>query len=272
MLSPAGFVDEEYLQVFKVHTTFGIVRVQPSEPDETGAILYELTGAARGTVHVTASHDPRQWDRFDAVRVSLGSANDTFSETAEPLPRIRGRAYTGKVVHLPARGHEPAEWATQWVSGPEGRSAGPRTAEGISAVMVAAGEHYRGRADLLTLRQRARRQETPKLVQWLRDIIASNTAEEASLNANAARHRADAAMCTAMWWTAARWLLVTPDPVLLLLLAGGRDTIADRACIGPALAQVSADIALDVHRVGDRYRRELVGLAPRSRSGVAAPC
>ncbi|MGW0925541.1 hypothetical protein ACWD3J_41925 [Streptomyces sp. NPDC002755] len=73
-------------------TPSGPVRAVPSQADAAGAVRYLLTGAASGTVHVTATSSPARWDRFDAVRATLGSAS-AWEWPAEPLVRIRGRAY-----------------------------------------------------------------------------------------------------------------------------------------------------------------------------------
>jgi hypothetical protein len=81
--------------VITIATPSGTVRAVPSEADPAGAVRYRLTGAARGTVHVTATSSPARWDRFDAVRATLGSAS-AREWPAEPLVRIRGRAYQGK--------------------------------------------------------------------------------------------------------------------------------------------------------------------------------
>jgi hypothetical protein len=80
-------------------TPSGPVRAVPSKADATGAVRYNLTGAATGTVHVTAISSPARWDQFDAVRASLGSVS-AREIPAEPLVRIRGRAYQGNTVRV----------------------------------------------------------------------------------------------------------------------------------------------------------------------------
>ncbi|MFD4953412.1 hypothetical protein [Streptomyces sp. NPDC058451] len=56
-------------------TPSGAVSAVPPEADPVGAVRYRLAGAASGTVHVTATSSPARWDRFDAVRATLGSAS-----------------------------------------------------------------------------------------------------------------------------------------------------------------------------------------------------
>ncbi|MFE2991412.1 hypothetical protein [Streptomyces sp. NPDC059262] len=255
--------------MFQLQTPSGTVTVQPTEPDKTGAVVYQLTGAVSGSVHVTISHHPHQWDQFTTVRVSLGSVYDLCTEPAEPLPRIRGRAYTGHGTNFPAEDYQPAEWREQWLYGPTGAPAPRQAAQMLTMVMRACGDHYRSRSDLSKLREQARRQQTPKLVGWLRDMISGRDRDEAANIAEAARDRAQGRVYKAAWWTVARWWLSTQDPMLLLLLSDGHGTFAHQARVRPQMAEVMDDSAREVRRRGDHFRGELEGLT-RPRAGAAA--
>ncbi|MEU6653402.1 hypothetical protein ABZ904_29195 [Streptomyces sp. NPDC046900] len=80
-----------------VHATAG--------PRRTAAVVFELHGAMRGSVHVTGTQHPRYWDQFTAVRACLGLA-DAYETTApdDDLPRFaHGRSgYHGSLTRYPS--------------------------------------------------------------------------------------------------------------------------------------------------------------------------
>ncbi|MGP3776994.1 hypothetical protein ACTWJ8_39795 (plasmid) [Streptomyces sp. SDT5-1] len=245
--------------MFEVMTPSGRVAVAPAEPDASGAVLYELTGSVRGSVHVTVAHNPRQWDRFDTVRVSLGSADATLEEPAGPLPRVRGRDYTGRLLHGPADG-APADSLAPSVTGPTGNPAPPQAAETLTQLMRAAGDDFRARSDLADLRERARRHTSPRLIGWLRAMIQHKEQAVARCAAQAVEDRRAARFFTAYWWSAARLLIEHQAPVVLVLLADGPDTAARRAVQGEQLARISDEVGRDEDVLADRFRSELAGL------------
>ncbi|MGW1527892.1 hypothetical protein [Streptomyces sp. NPDC002159] len=71
-----------------VDTPAGTVRATAG-PREADAVVFELSGAMRGSVHVTGTHHPHRWDQFTAVRACLGPVN-AFQATApdDDLPRL----------------------------------------------------------------------------------------------------------------------------------------------------------------------------------------
>ncbi|MEV6406199.1 hypothetical protein AB0M58_25095 [Streptomyces bobili] len=83
-----------------IDTPAGPVRATAG-PREADAVVFELGGAMRGSVHVTGTTHPRHWDQFTAVRACLGPVN-AFKTTApdEDLPRLaNGRTgYHGSLI------------------------------------------------------------------------------------------------------------------------------------------------------------------------------
>ncbi|WP_031487291.1 hypothetical protein [Streptomyces bicolor] len=50
-----------------IDTPAGLVRATAG-PRQADAVVFELGGAMRGSVHVTGTTHPRHWDQFTAVR------------------------------------------------------------------------------------------------------------------------------------------------------------------------------------------------------------
>ncbi|WP_328743710.1 hypothetical protein OHT57_47040 [Streptomyces sp. NBC_00285] len=73
--------------ILTIDTPAGPVRATAG-PRHADAVVFELGGAMRGSVHVTGTTDPHRWDQFTAVRACLGPVN-AFKTTApdEDLPR-----------------------------------------------------------------------------------------------------------------------------------------------------------------------------------------
>ncbi|MGW1107933.1 hypothetical protein [Streptomyces sp. NPDC002540] len=246
-----------------IATPSGTVRAIPSEADATGAVRYTLTGAAKGTIHVTATHNPSRWDQFDAIRASLGSVNDMRELPAEPLVRIRGRACLGSMLRL--LGH-PADLPWGW-QGPapslvdtDDRPAPPQAAQTLTALMRACASDYAARCDLAHLRRAARSHEAPQLLKWLDAVIAYAERELARQLRESEAHRVQASRSLAAWWTVARWFTALPHPVLALLLMPYRESLAHRAEYLPTWAAISAREADDQRRHLTHYRGEREGL------------
>ncbi|WP_351232709.1 hypothetical protein [Streptomyces sp. NPDC002133] len=85
-----------------IATPSGTVRA--ARPRRTPpAQRYTPTGTATEAIHMLATHGPSRSGEVDAIRASPGSVNDMRRELpAAPLVRIRSRAHTGSMVHLPA--------------------------------------------------------------------------------------------------------------------------------------------------------------------------
>ncbi|MFF3249408.1 hypothetical protein ACFYWY_38170 [Streptomyces sp. NPDC002870] len=77
-----------------IETPAGTVRATAGHRQDD-AVVFELSGAMRGSVHVTGTHHPHYWDQFTAVRACLGPVN-AFQATApdDALPRL-ARSRTG---------------------------------------------------------------------------------------------------------------------------------------------------------------------------------
>ncbi|MEU4497590.1 hypothetical protein AB0F96_30190 [Streptomyces sp. NPDC023998] len=77
-----------------VETPAGPVRATAGHLQDD-AVVFELGGAMRGSVHVAGTHHRHYWDQFTAVRACLGPVS-AFQVTApdDALPRL-SRSRTG---------------------------------------------------------------------------------------------------------------------------------------------------------------------------------
>ncbi|OIJ99028.1 hypothetical protein BIV25_11020 [Streptomyces sp. MUSC 14] len=223
---------------------------------------YSLTGAASGTVHVTATSSPAQWDQFDAVRATLGSAS-ARERPAEPLVRIRGRAYQGTTVRVlaysadvPWGWHDPMSLVDT-----DDRPAPEQASRTLTAILRACAGDYAARSDFPSLQHAARRHDTPQLLTWLDAMISHAERTQARWLEEAEAHRVQAAQSLAAWWTLARWLANRPHPVLALLLAPGRESLAHRAAYLPKWAEISRHAADEEGRRLTLFRSEYEALA-----------
>ncbi|MEV6048712.1 hypothetical protein [Streptomyces xanthochromogenes] len=259
--------------MFSLATASGPVRIMPAEPDPNGAVRYALAGAVKGTVHVVASHNPHQWDDFRALRISLGSENGMRVMPAEPLPRIRGRAYTGVMTRILS---EPAGEPDSWRVSPSGlrdlsdRDAPPQAAATLHAVMRACGEHYATRADLPDLQSLARWLEAPMLRGWLESMIKSARAHVSLYQRDELQHRQAAQQVVQAWWLLARLGAAQPSPLLAYLLDGHRDSLAHRASYLPHWAEISARGAAEEQRRLAHFLSEYEQLRHRGRTPLRA--
>lgn len=260
--------------MFSLRTASGTVRIAPSEPDDTGAVRYTLTSAVKGCMHAVATHNPSDWHEFNAVRVSLGAANH-MEEMPAGLPRVRNgrRCYHGSIVRL-ATDDEPV-----WRPGGLGlrdtddRDAPPRTGQTLDTVMRACADDYAARPDFSRLLATAKARETPKLRKWLADMIPDAERDMRRCQAEAEAHRRRARQVTAAWWQAARWCAVEPAPLLALVLAATRGSLADQVRHLPLWAEIADESAQFYRRRLEHYRAEEAGLRQHrhsSRPAVAA--
>ncbi|NUK21645.1 hypothetical protein [Streptomyces lunaelactis] len=245
-----------------IATPPGTVRAVPSEADAAGAVRYNLTGAATGTVHVTATSSPARWDQFDAVRASLGSACAVRELPAEPLVRIRGRAYQGSTVRVLAHSAGvPWGWLERDLTDTDDRPAPPQASKTLTTILRACAGHYAARSDFARLQHAARRHDAPQLLKWLDAMISHAERAQARWLDEAETHRVQAARSMAAWWTLARWFTARPHPVLALLLVPDRESLAHRAEYLPKWAEISAGAAEDEGRRLTLFRSEYEGLA-----------
>ncbi|MCX4624908.1 hypothetical protein [Streptomyces albogriseolus] len=196
-----------------VHATAG--------PLQDDAVVFELGGAMRGSVHVTGTHHPQHWNRFTAVRACLGPVN-AYQDTApdDALPRLaRGSSgYRGSlelyidIVGRPEVSVSPLETAA-------GYEPSPKTAATLTAVLQACAEHVMQREDLPAILTASRQRDTPDLLRFLAWSAAHHQAEAARYEREARAARPALRAAVAAWWTAARCFIACPHPVLLLVLA-----------------------------------------------------
>ncbi|MEU5436494.1 hypothetical protein AB0G73_24375 [Streptomyces sp. NPDC020719] len=251
--------------MFSIDTASGTVHVAPTEPDPSGAVRYALTGAVTGTVHVVASHDPRQWDDFRALRISLGSENGIYALPTGPLPQIRGRAYTGVMTRrltVPADAEDGC-FINGRLADTADRDAPPQAGTTLHTVMRSCGKHYAARPDLPELQCLARWRETPKLLGWLNSMITTDQAHISRDEREAQQHRRAARMCIQGWWFLARLFTEQPSPLLAYLLSNHPDSLAHRAHCLPLWAETSARSATDTRRRLDHLLTEREGLRHR---------
>ncbi|MFE9559098.1 hypothetical protein ACFYMW_39165 [Streptomyces sp. NPDC006692] len=258
--------------MFSIATASGTVHIVPSEPDGITAVRYTLTGAVKGTVHVVASHDPRQWDDFRALRISLGSQNALRYMPAEPLPRIRTRAFTGTWTRRLAASVDTEDgwFMNGGLRDLADREAPPQATKALWAVARACSDHYAARSDLAELQRLARWLETPKLRGWLEQLITEARATITRYRRDEQQHRQDARQCIRSWWFLARMFAEQPSPLLAYLLGDRRESLAHRADYLPGWAEISATGAADELRCLNHFLAEREGLSHRGRRPIQA--
>ncbi|MEU5225262.1 hypothetical protein AB0G55_21845 [Streptomyces toyocaensis] len=240
----------------------------PAGPLQDDAVIFELGGAMRGSVHVTGTHHPQHWDRFTAVRACLGPVNayqDTSPDHA--LPRLargsssyRGslKLYTDVVGRFEvsvypmetAAGHEPS----------------PKTAATLTAVLQACAEHVMQREELPAILTASRQRDTPALLRFLAWSAAHHQAEAARYEreARAARPALRAAM--AAWWTAAQWFIACPHPVLLLVLADYPGSLSRTVAVEQWRGPYCRTAAAREHEYARRAQTEADSLRAQARA------
>ncbi|MEV6796531.1 hypothetical protein AB0M87_32125 [Streptomyces sp. NPDC051320] len=221
----------------------------------------------RGTVHVCPTHRPHQWDDFRALRISLGSANALHEFPAEPLPRIRGRAFTGCLIReLAHPADDPEGWHQPWaLQDLQDREATPRMSGTLRAVMLGCGADYEARSDLGAMLRLARRLETPRLRAWLAPMITHAESEVRRYEQKAQQARAEGRRSLQGWWLLARMGGATqPSPLLALLLTYRKDGLAHRATWSPLWAVDLDGFAANERRILSHFLAEREGLASRA--------
>ncbi|MFJ9381440.1 hypothetical protein [Streptomyces sp. NPDC101455] len=253
--------------ILTIDTPSGTVRAA-AQPRGEDAVVYALTGALRGFVHVAGTHHPRRWDQFTALRVSLGSVNAMDATApAESLPRRRGSAtgYTGGLVRWTDDDYPYQHTATTPVESTAGNAPSAATGEALAAVMRACAEDVAHRPDLHRLLDASRERETPRLLRFLDWSMRRGEAEAACFERKAQADRRDARTAVSSWWTAARWLTARPHPVLALVLMNYPGSLARRADYLPAYADYAERTACEERdRVG-HIRTEIVSLRAQQR-------
>ncbi|MGW1529516.1 hypothetical protein [Streptomyces sp. NPDC002159] len=149
-----------------IDTPAGTVRATAG-PREADAVLFELSGAMRGSGHVTGTHHPHHWDQFTAVRACLGPVNAfqaTAPAAARPKPHRRYRGslalYNDETTHRPQVTVYPMKSAT-------GHDPSQKTAAALTAVLRACAAHVAQREDLPAILQLSRQRDAPALLRFL---------------------------------------------------------------------------------------------------------
>ncbi|MFF8717530.1 hypothetical protein ACF07T_39960 [Streptomyces sp. NPDC015184] len=215
---------------FVIETSSGAVHATAG-PQSMGAVVFELSGAMRGSVHVTGTNDPYCWDRFTAVRACLGPV-DAFETTApdESLPRLaHGRSgYHGSLTLYFCGPDDRPEVSVMPLSTAAGHEASPKTAATLTAVLRACAGAVAQRADLPLILDASRLRRTPGLLRFLNWAAARADADAIRYEGEAQAARRALKQSGALWWIALRLFTARPDIVLLLVLADYEDSLARR--------------------------------------------
>lgn len=203
-----------------IETPAGPVRATLG-PRDADAVVFELGGAMRGSVHVTGTTDPHRWDQFTAVRACLGPVN-AFKTTApdDALPRLASShtGYHGSLTLYRDNTDRPAV-SVRPIRSAADHPPSEKTEAVLTAVLRGCAEHVEQRTDLPAILEASRQRDTPGLLRFLTWSASYHQDEAARLEREArAAHPARRA-AVASWWTAAHWFLASPHPVLLLMLA-----------------------------------------------------
>ncbi|MDQ0994817.1 hypothetical protein [Streptomyces sp. V3I7] len=236
-----------------ISTPSGTVRATAGER-QGDAVVFELSGAMRGPVHVTGTHHPHQWDQFTAVRACLGPI-DAVQDCApdDALPRFRNSrsGYRGSVTLYQDNVEGPQEMTSPLQSA-AGYPPAPRSAATLTAALRACAEAVTLRADLAAILDASRARETPGLLRFFDESASRDEAEAARYEAEAQAAQRARRAAVAAWWTVAGWAVRSPHPVLLLLLADVPESLAHRV----AMAQWWGPYCLDqAERERERVRR-----------------
>ncbi|MGA5437369.1 hypothetical protein ACPCIZ_32995 [Streptomyces cellulosae] len=145
-----------------VDTPAGTVRATAG-PRQDDAVVFELGGAMRGSVHVTGTHHPHHWDQFTAVRACLGPVN-AYQTTApdDALPRLtRSRTrYHGSLTLYPDDYADRPQVSVYPMTSADGHEPPEKTAATLTAVLRACAAHVAQRDDLPVILDVSRRSGT----------------------------------------------------------------------------------------------------------------
>ncbi|MFI9040941.1 hypothetical protein [Streptomyces sp. NPDC053726] len=211
-----------------IETPSGIVRATAG-PRSADAIVFVLHGAMRGSVHVTGTNHPYDWDQFTAVRACLGPV-DAFETTApdDALPRLANSrcGYHGSLTGYPCGDDDRAGVSVSPLSTAAGNEPSPKTAATLTAVLRACAESVARRDDLPLILDASRLRKTPGLLRFLNWAGARADADAVRYAAESQAVGRALKAAVAVWWTALRLFTARPHPVLLLMLADYEGSLA----------------------------------------------
>ncbi|QDO05006.1 hypothetical protein [Streptomyces sp. S1D4-23] len=252
-----------------IETPTGIVRATAG-PRRTDAVVFELHGAMRGSVHVTGTHHPRYWDQFTAVRACLGPVN-AYATTApdDALPRLaHGHSgYHGSLTHYPGDYGDYPEVSVYPLSTAAGNEPSPKTAATLTAVLRACAEDVAQRDDLPLILDASRLRETPGLLRFLNWAAAHADAEAVRCAAESQSAHPARKAAVAAWWTALRWFIAQPHPVLPLMLADYPGSLARDIHMLEWKAPYYFERAAEERARANKYRAEVTSLRTQQQRG-----
>ncbi|MFJ1839960.1 hypothetical protein ACIOJ9_39675 [Streptomyces sp. NPDC088175] len=254
-----------------IETPSGIVRATAG-PRSADAVVFELNGAMRGSVHVTGTNHPHYWDQFTAVRACLGPV-DAFETTApdEALPRLaRGRTgFHGSLTRYPSDSDGRPGVSVYPLSTALGNDPSPKAAETLTAVLSACAESVAQRDDLPLILDASRLRKTPGLLRFLNWAGALADADSVRRVAESqAAHRALNA-AVAGWWSALRLFTAQPHPVLLLVLADYKGSLARRILVLMWEVPYLLERAAEERGRAEKFWAEVTSLRAQQRRGRA---
>ncbi|MEU9919488.1 hypothetical protein [Streptomyces sp. NPDC051001] len=252
---------------FTIETPSGIVH-GTAGPRCTDAVVFELHGAMRGSVHVTGTQHPRYWDQFTAVRACLGPV-DAFETTApdDALPRLaHGRSgYHGSLTRYPYEYGDYTEVSVQGLSTAAGNDPSPTTAATLTAVLRACADSVAQRDDLPLILDASRLRKTPGLLRFLSWASANADAEAVRCAAKSQAAHRELKAAVILWWTIACQFAAHPHPLMLLILADYKGSLARLIHVlawqGPYFAQRGTE----ERARADKFRAEVDSLRAQQR-------
>ncbi|MGW1193670.1 hypothetical protein [Streptomyces sp. NPDC002559] len=252
-----------------IETPSGVVHAAAG-PQSMGSVVFELSGAMRGSVHVTGTNDPYRWDQFTAVRACLGPA-DAFETTApdEALPRLaHGRSgYHGSLTRYLCGPDDRPGVSVNPLSTAAGNEPSPKTATTLTAVLSACAEAVAQRDDLPLILDASRLRRTPGLLRFLNWAAARADADAIRYEGEAQAARQALKQSVALWWTALSLFTARPDIVLLLVLAGYKGSLARRILVLEWEGPYCLKAAAEERARAEKYWAEVTSLCAQQRRG-----
>ncbi|MFI9825256.1 hypothetical protein ACIHFC_33185 [Streptomyces sp. NPDC052013] len=249
-----------------IHSPAGPVRATAA-PRQADAVVFELGGAMRGSVHVTGTVHPHHWDQFTAVRACLGPVN-AFQTTApdDALPRLArsGTGYRGSLTLYRDNTDRP-DVSVHPLRSAADHPPSKKTEAVLTAVLRACAENVTQRADLPAILEASRQRDTPGLLRFLTWSATHHQAQAERLEREAravipARKAAETA-----WRTAARRLALCPHPVLMLMLADREDSLTRTIRVLQWQAPYCANAADEERECTRRAEAEITSLRAQQR-------
>ncbi|MFE1854127.1 hypothetical protein [Streptomyces sp. NPDC059489] len=252
-----------------IETPSGIVHATAG-PRRTDAVVFELHGAMRGSVHVTGTQHPHYWDQFTAVRACLGPV-DAYETTApdDDLPRLtHGRSgYHGSLTRYPSDYGDRPEESVYPLSTAAGNEPTPKTAATLTAVLRACADTVAHRDDLPLILDASRLRKTPGLLRFLNWAAATADADAVRSAAESQTAHRELKAAVTFWWNLARWFTVHPHPLLLLMLADYKGSLSRQIHVLEWEAPYCLQRAAEERARADKYRGEVASLLAQQRRG-----